>query len=170
MSSLTLALAVLAGSSPGQASPPNPSAEVVAPCPPLTAGTPGASIGIAPVRLPRVIPPLVIPDAPSALGDADILARVTVTAVVDLDGRPCDLRVATLSHPGFDLDSVGFHAVSQWRFEPATRDGNPVRAKVTFDFQFHPADSRGVWGSTMHVSGAEVPPRAYSRKSLSPPP
>jgi hypothetical protein len=57
-----------------------------------------------------------------------------VGLVVDQDGIPSDL---CLRQPaGYGLDAQAIKAVSQYRFEPATFDGKPVRARLLISVSF----------------------------------
>jgi len=69
---------------------------------------------------------------------AAIQGTVLVEAVVDASGAPAKLKI--VSPLGFGLDDRALQAVSQWRFEPARKDGVPVEAVtiVPVDFRlFH---------------------------------
>lgn len=69
---------------------------------------------------------------------ATIQGTVLVEAVIDVSGVPAKLRI--VSPLGFGLDDRALQAVSQWRFEPAKKDGMPVEAvtMVPVDFRlFH---------------------------------
>jgi TonB family protein len=54
--------------------------------------------------------------------------------VVDTDGHTRDLCV---KRPGqFDSDEQAAKAVTQWRFEPATKDGQPVAIRISSEISF----------------------------------
>lgn len=55
---------------------------------------------------------------------AKVQGVVTVTLIVDTDGRPRNVKVACSSAPALDEDAV--ETVKTWRFEPGTKDGKPV--------------------------------------------
>jgi TonB family protein len=57
-----------------------------------------------------------------------------ITFVVDADGHTRDLCVKK-SGP-FDLDEQAAKAVMQYRFEPATKDGQPVAIRVSSEISF----------------------------------
>jgi TonB family protein len=61
---------------------------------------------------------------PRELRDAGIQGEVQVRFRVDARGMPHDFTVTTSDHAGFNQSSV--HAVSQLRFTPARKDGQPV--------------------------------------------
>lgn len=55
--------------------------------------------------------------------------------IVPPDGRPRDIKVA--GEPlGLGLDEKAIEAVSQWRFEPALKDGKPVAVKIKVEVNF----------------------------------
>jgi protein TonB len=54
--------------------------------------------------------------------------------VVDERGRPEILRVER--RLGYGLDEEAIIAASQWRFEPALKDGNAVAARIAVDISF----------------------------------
>ena len=60
---------------------------------------------------------------------------VTMSVVVGTDGRPHDLRVT--SAPNRDYDRAAIAAVQQWRFRPATCDGEPMETQIVIETQFH---------------------------------
>ena len=54
--------------------------------------------------------------------------------VVDTEGHTRDLCV---KRPGqFDSDEQAAKAVTQWRFEPATKDGQPVAIRISTEISF----------------------------------
>lgn len=59
---------------------------------------------------------------------------VLLSAVVDADGRPRDLRVARSL--GMGLDEKATEAVSKWRFTPAVKDGRPVAVQISIEVVF----------------------------------
>jgi periplasmic protein TonB len=59
----------------------------------------------------------------------------TLGLVVGPDGRPSNIRV--LSSLGMGLDEKAIEAVKNWRFEPAMKDGHPVRVEIAVEVDFH---------------------------------
>lgn len=55
--------------------------------------------------------------------------------IVGTDGRPSNLRV--LSSLGMGLDEKAMEAVRNWKFEPAMKDGHPVRVEIAVEVDFH---------------------------------
>lgn len=59
----------------------------------------------------------------------------TLSLIVGVDGRPSDIHV--VSSLGMGLDEKAIEAVSHWKFEPAMKDGHPVRVPVEVEVDFH---------------------------------
>lgn len=59
---------------------------------------------------------------------------VVVYIVVDEEGIPRDLKV--VRPLGMGLDEKALEAVSQWRFRPGMKDGEPVRVAATVEVNF----------------------------------
>ena len=59
-----------------------------------------------------------------------ILLRVVIGA----DGKAQDISV--VRSPGMGLDEKAMEALRQWRFEPGTKDGQPVPVEVLFEVSF----------------------------------
>lgn len=59
----------------------------------------------------------------------------TLGLIVGTDGRPSNIRV--LSSLGMGLDEKAIEAVKNWKFEPAMRDGHPVRVEIAVEVDFH---------------------------------
>ncbi|MFZ0731945.1 MAG: energy transducer TonB [Candidatus Sulfotelmatobacter sp.] len=59
----------------------------------------------------------------------------TLGLIVGTDGRPTNIRV--LSSLGMGLDEKAIEAVKNWRFEPAMKDGHPVRVEIAVEVDFH---------------------------------
>ena len=59
----------------------------------------------------------------------------TLGLVVGIDGRPTDIKV--LSSLGMGLDEKAIEAVKTWKFEPAMKDGHPVRVAIAVEVDFH---------------------------------
>jgi TonB family protein len=55
--------------------------------------------------------------------------------VVGPDGRPYNIKV--IRPLGMGLDQKAVEAVSQWKFQPATKDGKPVAVLINVEVQFH---------------------------------
>ncbi|HEY1678079.1 MAG TPA: energy transducer TonB [Candidatus Sulfotelmatobacter sp.] len=59
----------------------------------------------------------------------------TLGLIVGADGRPSNIRV--LSSLGMGLDEKAIEAVKNWKFEPAIKDGHPVRVEIAVEVDFH---------------------------------
>ena len=59
----------------------------------------------------------------------------TLTLIVEVDGRPSNIRV--VKPIGMGLDEKAVEAVSSWRFSPALKDGKPVRVQIAVEVEFH---------------------------------
>lgn len=95
----------------------------------------GAAYG---VKDPGVSAPVVTERVEPSYSDdareARISGQVTLTAVVSADGKAEEIAVKTPLYPSLDANAV--KALSTWRFEPGRKDGEPVRVKVTVEFNF----------------------------------
>jgi TonB family protein len=60
---------------------------------------------------------------------------VTMSVVVGADGKPHDLKVTSVPNRGYDEAALA--AVQQWRFKPATCDGEPMEAQIAVESKFH---------------------------------
>lgn len=81
-------------------------------------------------------PPAVIhrvdPSTPRAFSGTNV---VTINVVVGIDGNPHNLQV--ISAPNRDYDEAALEAVRQWRFNPATCDGEPMEVLIQVETEFH---------------------------------
>jgi TonB family protein len=59
----------------------------------------------------------------------------TLGLIVGTDGRPSNIRV--LNSLGMGLDEKAMEAVRNWKFEPAMKDGHPVRVEIAVEVDFH---------------------------------
>ena len=59
---------------------------------------------------------------------------VLLHLIVDASGQPQDVHVVRSLNP--DLDKNAIQSVSQWRFQPATKDGKPVPVEANMEVQF----------------------------------
>lgn len=94
---------------------------------PLHIGAGGATAAPKPLATPQ--PPYAEP--------ARIL-KIQGTALISLeigpDGIPRNIEV--LTGPGFGLNEAAADTVSQWRFQPGTKDGQPVTVQATIEVNF----------------------------------
>jgi TonB family protein len=59
---------------------------------------------------------------------------VTIGLVVGTDGKPHDVKVTSAPNPGYD--EAVLEAVQEWRFKPATCDGEPMEAPISIQTEF----------------------------------
>lgn len=62
-------------------------------------------------------------------------ANTRLDMIIDKNGHPQDPEITTPA--GMGLDKRAVEAVSQWRFEPATKQGQPVNFEVRVQIEFH---------------------------------
>jgi TonB family protein len=128
---------------PSEAAPPEPSAGIAEP---------------SPVEPPPsdVIPPRVR-DAPVEYpSDASGSAEVLLELVVKADGSVSDVRVLSGPEP---FASAASQASSAWKFEPATRAGVAVSARIHFMVRFVPPSTRAAEAVPTEVIPAQAPER-----------
>lgn len=61
--------------------------------------------------------------------------NVTISLIVGVDGKPHDLKIECGSAP--DLAEKALESISTWKFEPGTKDGEPVMVEIAVEVQFH---------------------------------
>ena len=59
----------------------------------------------------------------------------TLGMVVETDGHPSNVRVLKGLGKGLDEEAIG--AVKNWKFEPALKEGHPVRVEIAVEVEFH---------------------------------
>ena len=74
------------------------------------------------------------PDYSDAARKAKYQGSVILWLVVGADGRAHNLRVARSL--GMGLDEQALEAVRQWRFQPATLNGQPVAVEINVEVSF----------------------------------
>ena len=61
------------------------------------------------------------------------------TCVVDFlvgtNGKPISVKIAKSTEVD-ELDKLALRAANQWRFKPATRDGEPIESRVRLHIEF----------------------------------
>lgn len=102
----------------------------------------------SPVRLMKMCsgknpPPCLMPPRPVFAPDPDYSDEArkakyegtcVLRVIVGADGKTHNIRVARMLGQG--LDEKAIDAVKQWRFEPATKDGQPVAVEVNISVSF----------------------------------
>jgi TonB family protein len=71
---------------------------------------------------------------------AGISGRAVLSVVIDVDGRPKDIKAVSPLSNG--LAEQAIKAVSKWRFEPGTKDGVPVAVKANVEVNFRLCTSK----------------------------
>ncbi|MGI8741070.1 MAG: energy transducer TonB [Bryobacteraceae bacterium] len=74
------------------------------------------------------------PEYSSAARLAKYQGTSVLSIVVDLRGLP--ERIRLVRSLGFDLDEKAYEAVSQWRFKPGMKDGQPVAVFAVIEVNF----------------------------------
>jgi periplasmic protein TonB len=86
--------------------------------------------GATPPRVLQKTEPEYTPEAKAAKIDGTVL----LTLVVGSDGVARDIQVVRSLDPG--LDNKAMAAVQNWKFQPATKDGQAVSMKATIEVNF----------------------------------
>ncbi len=93
-----------------------------------------------------VVPPRLKTDSPARYPDQalrdGVREKVTVDLVLEIDTTGA-VKNATIDRPaGHGFDEAAASAASSLVFEPATRNGTPIAAKIRFSYSFVPPMSR----------------------------
>jgi TonB family protein len=77
------------------------------------------------------------PAYPTQLMRENVGGTVILYAVIHSDGHVSDVRVLR----GVDerLDRYATEAITQWKFQPAMKNGSPVAVEATFQIPFYPS-------------------------------
>jgi TonB family protein len=67
---------------------------------------------------------------------AKIQGAVLVECVVNTDGSVSNVRVIRSLDATYGLDEEAIKAARQWRFQPGTRNGEPVPVLVSIELTF----------------------------------
>jgi periplasmic protein TonB len=86
----------------------------------------------------KVTDPIVIyrvePEYTSPEREARIEGDVQLSTLIDIKGVPTEIMVQKSLHPR--LDARAMAALSQWRYKPALRNGDPVAVRKTVSLSF----------------------------------
>jgi TonB family protein len=95
------------------------------------------------------------PRYPTQAKKEKITGRVAVEVVVGSDGSVNDAKLVWACPQGYELESAAIDAVRNWKFEPATQDGQPLEAStvVVVEFRRH---LRGK-GKTTDIAASQPP-------------
>lgn len=91
--------------------------------------SPGADV--KPPKLVHYVEPSFSPSSKEAF----VEGVVKISTVVATNGEPTDLHVTASLNS--EEDRTAIEAVTQWRFEPGTKSGRPVKVKVMVEVDFH---------------------------------
>jgi len=75
------------------------------------------------------------PDYDEKARKKKIQGVVVLSVIVTQEGRTADIKVTKTLTPGLDQQAI--KAVSRWRFDPATKDGQPCPVRIAVDVSFH---------------------------------
>ena len=67
---------------------------------------------------------------------ARIQGTVWLDGTVEIDGTVSDMVVIRSLDDKLGLDKAAMDALRQWRFAPGSRDGKPIRTRVSLEFAF----------------------------------
>ncbi len=68
---------------------------------------------------------------------ARIEGTVTMSAIVQSDGKIGEVKVTQSLDTQYGLDEAAVNAIKQWEFTPGTKDGTPVAVRVDVEMSFH---------------------------------
>lgn len=86
------------------------------------------------VKPPKLVH-YVEPQFSSSAKEAFIEGTVKISTVVTTDGVATEFHV--VSGLNSEEDKTAVEALKQWKFEPGTKAGKPVKVKVTVEVDFH---------------------------------
>lgn len=88
-------------------------------------------------RDPRPLAGNAVPEYPPTALRSGVGGTVVVRAEIDASGKPAEVSIAKRSG-NRDLDRAALHAVRQWRFQPALRNGRAIASVVRIPVDFKP--------------------------------
>lgn len=74
------------------------------------------------------------PAYPGDLRSAGINGMVAISVLIDEKGNVTETAISKSTHAGFEKPAID--AVTQWKFKPATKDGQPVAVRVVLPVKF----------------------------------
>ncbi len=86
--------------------------------------------GLTPPKATHTVPP----DYSEKARKARVQGVVGLRVVVTSEGKIGDVTIVKKLNP--ELDEKAVEAVHKWKFEPATKDGQPVAVQINVDMQF----------------------------------
>lgn len=100
---------------------------------------PDAAPAIAPTQVAAVQTPP--PDYPIKLACMGVGGKSVLNVVVGTEGTPTEVKLQTSSgNP--QLDESAQQRVREWKFKPATRNGQPVPTTIQVPVSFNPPQPR----------------------------
>jgi len=101
---------------------------------PTRTGTPPIFVPPDKVDTPPKPVEIVMPQYPEAALKARVRGTVILRVLVSHTGIPLDIRIERGVRP--DINEASIEAARHWRFQPATKNGQPVRTFTTLRFPF----------------------------------
>lgn len=86
------------------------------------------------VKSPKLVH-YVEPAFSSSSKEAFVEGTVKISTVITVDGKPSESKV--VKGLNAEEDRTAMDAVEQWRFEPGTKSGKPVKVHVNVEVDFH---------------------------------
>ena len=109
----------------------------------VLAGLAAPAFGSVRQEVAREIAPRVIkevkPQYPAAVRAEGVEGIVRLECLVREDGTVGEARVIAPLHP--ELDREALRSVTEWRFQPGTKDGKPVAVRVEIEMSFSLRDA-----------------------------
>lgn len=98
------------------------------------------------------------PVYPLGLRYAGVVGRVTLEAILDVQGNVAEVHVARSNNPFFERPAID--AVMKWKFTPALKDGQPVRIRIQQEIRFDMSGitTQSLWSITPPRDPAKLPP------------
>jgi TonB family protein len=129
---------------------------------PPPAGAPAKAVDeAAPITSPKPVrTPVEYPEG--AAGEAEVVLDLTVAA----DGTIADAAVVSGAAP---FDEAALEAVRAWRFEPATRQGRPIAARIRYTMRFEPSPDASPESPSSNVLPGQSAQTAGGAANASPP-
>ncbi len=122
----------------------------------MTFSGPALAQGVTPPQVQEHVD-AVYPEARLAEGTE---SNVVLFVTVEKDGSVSDAKVAESG--GDDFDNAALEAVKRWRFAPAIKEGQPVRARIKVPFHFAP-------GPHVEAPPEKKPEQKVEKKPETPP-
>ncbi len=91
-----------------------------------------ATAAAADIVAPRVT------DSPAAIYPTGETTHVSVNTLVTVDAQGTVTSAEVVESGGPLFDAAALEAVKRWKFQPATRDGTPIPARIRIPFRFEP--------------------------------